>query len=110
MSGWNSSRWRSRAPSPGSSRVAARTGSELEIVANQGLCLMRQILWTMTPAAAEFRWDDGTETSNSLDKLNKVCLRWPAISAPRCATVSDAARRNAEEKDDSRWYAVIVEG
>jgi hypothetical protein len=26
------------------------TGSELEIVANHGLCLMRQILWTMTPA------------------------------------------------------------
>jgi hypothetical protein len=47
------SRWRSRAPAPSSNRVAARTGSELEIVANHGVCLMRQILWTMTPAAAE---------------------------------------------------------
>ena len=45
----------SRAPAPSGSRVAARAGSELEIVANHGLCLMRQILLTMTPAAAEIR-------------------------------------------------------
>jgi hypothetical protein len=42
-------------PAPSSSRVAARTGPELEMVANHGLCLMRQILWTMTPAGAEIR-------------------------------------------------------
>jgi hypothetical protein len=29
--------------------------SELEIVACHGLCLMRQIPWTMTPATAEIR-------------------------------------------------------
>jgi hypothetical protein len=29
--------------------------SELEIVANHGLCLMRQNLWMVTPAASEIR-------------------------------------------------------
>jgi hypothetical protein len=42
------------------------------IVANYGLCLMRQILWTMTPAAAEIRAHIGSSSDRACVTLTSL--------------------------------------